>query len=64
MKRECITTFPFFCCLTYSKTNFRIYESFPFKFFRILAKFIGGGFPAINIVVVAHPIRWLNKFLT
>lgn len=41
-----------------------IYGSSPFKFFRILAKFIGGGFPAINIVVAAHLMRWLNKFLT
>jgi hypothetical protein len=41
-----------------------IYGSSPFKFFRILAKFIVGGFPAINIVIAAHPIRWLNKFLT
>lgn len=55
---------PVFCCLIYSKNKFYGLRKLPFKFFRILAKFIGGGFPAINIVVAAHPIRWLNKFLT
>lgn len=46
-----------FCCLIYSKNKFYDLRKFPIKFFRILAKFIGGGFPAINIVVAAHPIR-------